>query len=81
LISDNWQKHFKWAGNGLFPNAEREKLHAILKQAHESGRRVRLWAMPDGPVVWKELLSAGVDLINTDDLDGLEDYFRRSGKE
>jgi hypothetical protein len=67
--------------DALFPDAEREKVHAIVKQAHESGRHVRLWATPDGPVVWKELLAAGVDLINTDDLDGLEDYFRRSGKE
>jgi glycerophosphoryl diester phosphodiesterase len=77
LISDNWQKHFQWTGDGPFPDAEREKLHAIVKQAHERGRRVRLWATPEGPAVWKELLSAGVDLINTDDLEGLDDYLRQ----
>jgi hypothetical protein len=81
FISDNWQKHFQWTGNGPFPDAEREKLRAIVKQAHERGRRVRLWATPESPVVWKELLAAGVDLINTDDLQGFEDYLCHAGKE
>lgn len=81
LISDNWQKHFQWTGDGPFPGAEREKLRAIVSRAHERGRRVRLWATPEGPAVWKELLAAGVDLINTDDLKGFEDYSRNAGKE
>ncbi len=81
LISDNWQKHFKWTGDGPIADAEREKLHAIVKQAHERGRRVRLWATPEAPAVWKELLAAGVDLINADDLQGLENYLRHAGKE
>ena len=48
----------------------------LLFQARESCRLIRLWATPDLPgkdrdAIWTELVDAGVDLINTDDLDGL----------
>jgi len=74
LISDNWRNQFHWTGEGLFPAAERDKLHAIVKQAHTKGRRVRFWATPESTAVWKELRAAGVDLINTDDLGGLQKF-------
>ncbi len=71
LISDNWSRHFRWRGEGEMPKDEREKLLNIVDKAHAAGRRVRFWATPDRESVWRELHSAGVDLINTDDLDGL----------
>lgn len=74
LISDNWRNHFQWNGTGPLPDAEREKLRSIVKQAHERDRRVRFWASPDSPAAWKELRAAGVDLINTDDLAGLKKF-------
>ncbi|MGW0336396.1 phosphatidylinositol-specific phospholipase C/glycerophosphodiester phosphodiesterase family protein [Streptomyces sp. NPDC003011] len=79
LISDNWTLHFTWAGVGAFPDAERHKLHSLVQAAHARGQRVRLWATPDLPgpardAVWTELLAAGVDHINTDDLAGLEAF-------
>ncbi|MEU0072025.1 phosphatidylinositol-specific phospholipase C/glycerophosphodiester phosphodiesterase family protein [Streptomyces sp. NPDC006332] len=79
LISDNWTLNFSWTGVGAFPDAERQKLRGIVRAAHQRGQRVRLWATPDlaGPArdaVWAELLAAGVDHINTDDLAGLEGF-------
>ncbi|GAA4792403.1 phosphatidylinositol-specific phospholipase C/glycerophosphodiester phosphodiesterase family protein [Streptomyces ziwulingensis] len=79
LISDNWTNNFTWQGVGAFPAAERRKLHDLVAAAHARGRRVRLWATPDlaGPArdaVWAELLAAGVDHLNTDDLAGLEAF-------
>ncbi|WP_274564535.1 phosphatidylinositol-specific phospholipase C/glycerophosphodiester phosphodiesterase family protein [Streptomyces spiramyceticus] len=81
LISSNWTQSFSWLGTGPFPAAERAKLHAIVSAAHKHGQRVRFWATPDlaGPsrdAVWTELLAAGVDHINTDDLAGLERFLR-----
>lgn len=81
LISDNWTLHFRWRGDGPFPADERAKLHHIVRQSHERGRRVRFWATPDREEVWRELLAAEVDLINTDDLAGLERFLRQSGGE
>ena len=61
------------------PDAERAKLRRIVREAHKKGRRVRFWATPDRPspartAVWSELLAAGVDLVGTDDLDGLKTF-------
>ncbi|MEV8123392.1 phosphatidylinositol-specific phospholipase C/glycerophosphodiester phosphodiesterase family protein [Streptomyces sp. NPDC085944] len=79
LISDNWTLNFAWQGVGAFPQAERRKLREIVGAAHACGQRVRFWATPDvaGPArdaVWAELLAAGVDHLNTDDLAGLEAF-------
>ncbi len=77
LISDNWNHHFQWRGSGDFPADEREKLEQIVKQIHASGRLVRFWATPDNPAMWQALRDADVDLINTDDLEGLSRFLGR----
>lgn len=82
LISSNWTHSFGWRGAGAFPAAERRKLRALVSAAHRRSQRVRFWATPDaaGPerdAVWRELLDAGVDHVNTDDLAGLERFLRR----
>lgn len=79
LISDRWTKHFTWGGDGTMPRRERAKLNRIVADAHAAGQRVRFWATPDEPgqrrdAVWRTLVDAGVDLINTDDLVGLERF-------
>lgn len=79
LVSDNWTKHFTWNGVGEMPAQERAKLQAIVGQAHARGYRVRFWATPDvaGPArdaLWAELVDAGVDHVNTDDLEGLQAF-------
>ncbi|MFI9831398.1 phosphatidylinositol-specific phospholipase C/glycerophosphodiester phosphodiesterase family protein [Streptomyces sp. NPDC051913] len=79
LISDNWTLNFTWQGVGAFAEAERQRLHGIVDAAHARGQQVRFWATPDlaGPArdaLWGELLDAGVDYLNTDDLAGLETF-------
>ena len=79
MISDNWGNHFKWQGRGPMPALEQKKLSDIVRLSHEKGRLVRFWATPDTPSVerealWNALVSADVDVINTDDLCGLQQY-------
>lgn len=79
LVSDNWSRHFSWQGIGDFPADQRARLHAIVARANAGGHRVRFWATPDLPgaareAVWRELLAAGVDHLNTDDLAGLQAF-------
>lgn len=81
LLSENWTGVFTWRGVGEMPAGERQFLHQAVAIAHASGQRVRFWATPDVPgpareAVWRELLAAGVDHINTDDLAGLEAFLR-----
>ena len=79
MISDNWGSHFKWRGQGAMSASEKKKLLDIVRVSHEKGRLVRFWATPDTPSVEREamcnaLVSADVDVINTDDLCGLQQY-------
>jgi len=81
LVSDNWTTLFSWQGAGEMPADERAELKEIVDTAHAAGQRVRFWATPDaaGPeraAVWGELVAAGVDHINTDDLAGLAAFLR-----
>ena len=84
LISDNWSLHFKWRARGgidPLPDEDQQKLKRIVEQVHREGRRIRFWGMPDSPVVWRTLANAGVDLINTDDLEGLGRFLRQHSSE
>lgn len=79
VISDNWTKHFSFNGTGSMSAKERQKLKKIVETAHKKGQRVRFWATPDRPsqarqTLWRELLASGVDLLNTDDLHGLQQF-------
>lgn len=79
LISDRWGAFFTWTGEGPMPDDEREQLLSVVTMAHAGGRRVRFWATPDDPgaareAIWRALVTADVDLINTDDLEGLQRF-------
>ncbi|MER7816650.1 phosphatidylinositol-specific phospholipase C/glycerophosphodiester phosphodiesterase family protein [Streptomyces sp. NPDC096153] len=79
LVSGNWTQSFTWQGDGPFPEAEQARLDSIVSTAHSRGQRVRFWATPDAPgaardAVWRELLAARADHINTDDLAGLRRF-------
>lgn len=60
-------------GTGL--NATQKKtLEKHVKDAHDKGISVRYWDLPSWPIstrnkVWRELVTAGVDLLNVDDLE------------
>jgi hypothetical protein len=81
VISDNWTSHFAWKGDGPMPEAERAKLQEFVKKAHNAKRLIRFWATPESESVWRELQSAGVDLIGTDQLGRLAAFFRPAGDE
>ena len=79
LVSDNWSNHFTWKGLGEMPEKERQRLKAVVQSAHMQGKKIRFWGTFDFPCparrkLWRELLAADVDLINTDDLEGLRRF-------
>ncbi len=73
-ISSYWGQSLKWRGSSPISEAEQRKLKDIVAKAHQQGRRVRFWGAPDKPAFWAEMLADGVDLINTDDLDGAQTF-------
>ena len=76
LISDNWNLHFQWRGQGPMSEEDQQKLAEIVEKVHAQGRKIRFWATPDTVLVWRALRQSGVDWINTDDLAGLEAFLR-----
>jgi len=79
-ISGNWQLSIKWNGEGAIPAVEKQKLDDLVKRAHEQGRKIRFWNTAEKPAMWKELLAAGVDYINTDKLDELQQFLLTQSK-
>jgi hypothetical protein len=73
-MSSQWSLSFKWRGRGAMPDAERRKLRQIVDKSHQQGRLVRFWGAPDNATTWTELQDAAVDLINTDDLQGVKKF-------
>lgn len=73
-ISANWLLTFRWLGEGQMPDETRARLKEYVGKAHKKGRLVRFWATPEREAVWKELLAADVDLLNTDKLDDLRKF-------
>ena len=73
-ISSNWGQNFSWRGTGPMPEAEKLRLQTIVSKAHAQGRQVRFWGGPDHLVFWQAMRANGVDLVNTDDLDGAQKF-------
>jgi len=74
MASCKYSSLLSWDGNGSLPAIQKSKLCAVVAMAHKMGVKVRLWASPEKKAVWNELLSCGVDLINTDRLADLKNY-------
>ncbi len=79
LISDNWNRFFTgdlaWDGTGTIPHDTKAELNKIISKAQEEDKIFRFWNLPqDSPNVWGPLYEAGVDLINTDNLEGLANF-------
>ncbi len=73
-ISADWPCVFAWRGDGPMPALEKARLRALVQQTHGQGRQLRFWATPEREAVWRELLAAGVDRINTDKLLQLQTF-------
>jgi glycerophosphoryl diester phosphodiesterase len=76
LVSESWRPTFGGFTDGKLLESDRIKLQNLVQQAHQQGRRIRFWAVPDQSYAWDELFNAKVDLINTDKLAELASFLR-----
>jgi len=79
--SCRYSRLISWKGKGQIPSSDQQRLTTLVDQAHAMGAKVRLWGSPDKTRVWNFLISCGVDLINTDRLVALRDYFMRNNSD
>lgn len=78
LVSANWTTVFKWNGRGEMPAEDKGVLRSLVQRAHAQKRQLRFWNAPDVAAVWAEQLTAGVDLINTDNVADLQSFLEKS---
>lgn len=81
MISDDFQQHSKWKGQGRLAPAEKNKLRGLIQQAHRLHKPFRFWGSPDTPAAWKQLAALGVDYINTDQIEALSGFFQNAASE
>ncbi|MCC6488709.1 MAG: phosphatidylinositol-specific phospholipase C/glycerophosphodiester phosphodiesterase family protein [Candidatus Hydrogenedentes bacterium] len=74
LISDVWKGNFNWFGSGPMPEDVKQRLEHIVSTAHAAGCIVRFWGIPPREDLWEALYNSGVDLINADNLEQLQQF-------
>ncbi len=74
LISANWLSEFGWLGDEPLSEDRRAELRAVVDRSHAEGRLIRFWRIPDNVAGWGEMVDAGVDLINSDDIVNLASF-------
>lgn len=74
LISENYAKVIGSFNRGIPTHEQVDKIRSLAAKVHEEGKMLRLWFSPEIPEVWEMLIRAGVDLINTDQLEQLNQF-------
>ena len=75
MMSDNFKKYSAWNGDGSINMNEENVLKNSINKSHALHKPVRFWNAPDNINAWKEFTNLQVDLINTDHINALADFF------
>lgn len=77
LISANFREYTRWNGKGELTTMDRKNLQEVLQKVHGWGKPMRFWATPDFTNAWIKLSKLGVDVLNTDHVESLYDFFKK----
>lgn len=78
LESEAMHKFGLWNGQSPMPAALVERLKKEVERVHAAGRKLRLWASPEGPLAYETLHQLGLDYIGTDQIQALANYLTQS---
>lgn len=71
-VSQSWSSVFH--GKKMLNEKDIVHLKTLVSQAHEAGKQIRFWAIPDNPKIWEVLLENNVDWVNTNKLKEYKHY-------
>jgi len=71
-----FKKVYDWDGNGSMPNMQYHSFSSMIKVAQKSGRKVRVYDIPEVPNAFDLFLNAGADYLQVNDLDNFVTYWR-----
>ncbi|WP_184543163.1 alkaline phosphatase [Mucilaginibacter sp. FT3.2] len=80
LVSFPLSKYVHWNGKGVFNGEEIKRLKDGIDSVHNAGKKVRFFETPDTKSSWLAMLRLGVDVIGTDDIEGLGNFLNRKEK-
>lgn len=76
LISTSFADLIKWNGKATLAAADRAKIEALQKEAHDKGKKLRFWATPDFSAAWLGLMDLKIDILNTDHVSELNAFLK-----
>lgn len=77
LISTNFNQYVSWSGKDKLKEEYLTKLELLIRSVHSKGKKIRFWAAPDFENGWKTLQGLGVDVIGTDNVEGLMAFMKK----
>lgn len=80
LVSFPLSKYVHWNGKGVFNADEIKRIKGGIDSVHNAGKKVRFYETPDTKSSWLAMLRLGVDVIGTDDIEGLGNFLNRKEK-
>ncbi len=79
VISDHFSNWSSWKGKSEPSAEDLSRIRSLAQRVHAEGKKLRLWAIPDHELAWAILLEAGVDFINSDQLERLNTFLTNKG--
>lgn len=76
LVSLSFQRYSYWNGEGTLSDKDKNILIRVIDSVHQAGKPIRFWAAPDNENSWSLQMKLGVDLIGTDKIEKLVNYFK-----
>ncbi len=80
LVSLPFTNYSRWNGKGVLMPAEVNRLKDAIDSAHAMGKKIRFWGDPDTKSCWLALTRLGADVIGTDHIEELGDFFNTKAK-
>ncbi|VDB86508.1 unnamed protein product [Peniophora sp. CBMAI 1063] len=79
IASTDYETVIGWSGIGSINDTARAAIEQLVDEAHSFGIAARFWDTPGWPIsarnaVWEELLTAGTDWLNADDLEAASKF-------
>ncbi len=85
IVSEHWSWRFGWDGFDPILHEERLLLQQHVRAAHDDGREVRMFGIPESSArvreaFWRVLVEAGVDVISTEKPRHLATFLKSVGQ-
>ncbi|MEP7320942.1 MAG: phosphatidylinositol-specific phospholipase C/glycerophosphodiester phosphodiesterase family protein [Saprospiraceae bacterium] len=74
IVSTSFRNYTTWDGSSVMSNEDEEKIKQLIATVHSRHKKLRFWATPDQPAIWKYLIDRDVDILGTDDVKGLKQF-------